>query len=407
MSQHKLLFLIIALASLLASCGKDDEPAPEPTPGPAEEVRRTVLVYQIANRNGLAANSTADLNEMRQGAADGLIPADGRLLVYNHRNDRAPVLVEISEAGIDTLAVYSTDLTSVSAQRMLDVFDNMCAYAPAREYGLILWGHGSGWIQDGVDEAPKRSYGGDNGKWMNMSSLAAILTAGPAFEYLYFDCCYMAGIEVAYELAGAVPYIAFSSMEIAAEGMPYHLTLGSFFDDDACRAVVGASRITVDYYRQWEATGSRPECNPSSFSRRYCSMSVVRTDALAALAEATAQIYALTPEAYPADMKPQPYGRGTYARLYYDFGKYLTDLCVDAGGNPRFADAKRRLAAARLALDDAVVFSDCMDRVFGTTTSIPASTGLTTYIMTAPSDAASRNYNTLGWYSDVASKLRF
>lgn len=252
-----------------------------------------------------------------------------------------------------------------------------------------------------------RSYGGDNGKWMNISTLADVLASGPTFDYLYFDCCYMAGVEVAYELAHAVPYIAFSSMEIAAEGMPYHLTIGHFFDEDPCEAIVQASATTVGYYRTWEDIGSRPECSPSTFSRRYCSMSVVSTEAMEALAQATAAIYASTPLAYPAGMAPLPYGRGTYARLYYDFGKYLHDLCIDADGNPRYPGAKADLAAARIAIDDVVVFSDCMDYIFGTSTPIPASTGLTTYIMTSASDASSRNYDTLAWYTVAASKLRF
>ena len=39
-----------------------------------------------------------------------------------------------------------------------------------------------------------------DGVKMNISTLADILSKGPRFDYIYFDCCYMSSIETAYEL---------------------------------------------------------------------------------------------------------------------------------------------------------------------------------------------------------------
>ena len=249
---------------LTCSCGNEDsdEPVPYP-PTPPVETGRTVLVYQVANRNGLSNNSVADINEMRHAAKAGDIGRDGRLVVYNHRNNTVPMLLEIKPDGVDTLKTYDTSVSSASSTRMQEVLADINRYAPARQYGLILWGHGSGWLQDGREDlaTADRSFGGDNGQWMNVSTLARVLSQGPAMSFLYFDCCYMASIEVAYELGTTVPLIAASAMEIAAEGMPYQHTVKHFFSDSES-FLTDAASTTFDYYNEWRRTGSRPECSP-------------------------------------------------------------------------------------------------------------------------------------------------
>lgn len=405
-----LISLAPALLSLAASCHdepKKSVPGPEPEPEP---VGRCVLVYQVANNNGLASKSIDDIEEMQQAAAEGIPGDKGVLLVYNHRNNRAPVLIQVKEDGLDTLKTYSTALTSVDAARMLEVFDDMRAVAPADDYGLILWGHGSGWLQDGTAEAPqhKRSYGGDSGKWMNITTLADVIAeAGRPFSFLYFDCCYMASVEVAYELRHAVPVIAGSVTEIAGEGMPYHRTLDRFFTPGDAD-IIGAAKATFDYYDEWSAGIKRPECSPQGFSQRYCTMSVILTDGLDRLAEATAKIYSRTPAAYPADMKPQPYGRGSsYRDKYFDFGKYVADLCKDAAGNERYTGAGTDLREFRSAIAACVAQDLAMEFIFGTNTPISEHCGLSTYIMKNADDAQTKNYVTLSWYSDIASQLTF
>lgn len=407
MTQRNFLLYLMFPIVLLSSCGKedDDEPVPYP-PVPGEETGRTVLVYQVANRNGLSGNSVSDINEMCQAAKAGDIGRDGRLIVYNHRNNTDPLLLEIKADAVDTLKVYDTSVSSASSARMQEVLDDMAAYSPAREYGLILWGHGSGWLQDGREDLPtmQRSYGGDNGQWMNISTLARVLASGPALEFVYFDCCYMASVEVAYELRNAVPLVAASAMEIAAEGMPYHLTVKHFFSrSDSYLA--DAAAATFDYYNEWSRTGSRPECSPSTFSRRYCTMTVYRTDAIAALAEATRLVYEHSATPCPAGMTPMAYGRGEHASNYYDLGLYVRDLCLDASNTERYQSAGVDLDRFEAALADVVIYKADMGYVFGTTRAVTRHSGLTTYIFTGPDDLSTKNYNTLTWYADVASAL--
>lgn len=401
MTTRILHFITILTAIVLFSCDSNEEPAP---PAPAGECRRTVIVYQVANRNGLSIKSTDDLAEMRTAAAEGQFGKDGRLLVYNHRNTLPPMLLEILPDRVDTLKTYPSGLSSVDASHMAEVFGDMATLRPAREYGLVLWGHGSGWLQDGVTDNPvRRSYGGDNGQWMNISTLAEVLRQAPKFEFLYFDCCYMASAETAYEIGTAVPQIAASVIEIAGEGMPYHRTLKYLFSDDP-DALVQAAEASVEYYREWQRIGSRPECSPANFAGRYCAMSVIDTEGISAVADAARTIFSRTPALYSSDMHLTAYGRGTHSLHYFDFGSYMGALCLDSAGTERYAGASADLAAFEAALDACVTYKADMGFVFGSSTAIPSHSGLSTYVIRTPENISDENhYDTLEWYRDVVS----
>ena len=418
MSGRFFLYTVILLVSLsgafLASCDRDEPvtPGPEPEPEPVYDASRTVLVYQVATKNGLDRLSLADLAEMKQAVADGQLGENGRLLVYNHYGSEMPVLLDVTPDGTDTLKIYDLSLLSVQADRMLEVFDDMETFASAPDYGLILWGHGTGWLQDGIaDRVPEiapLSYGGQNAsQWMNIDVLAQTVEAGPDFSFVYFDCCHMASVEVAYEMRNATPYIIGCVSELPGEGMPYHLNVANFFAEGA-PDVIGAAATTFNYYDEWLAAGRRPECSPSTFSSRYAAMSVIATEGLGRLAEITADIYASTPGSYPEGFEPQRFGRrvtGLYD-YYFDFGQYVEALCVGADGAERFSGAASKLAAFREALGDCVPYAATMPYLFGGTTVMNYHCGLSTYILQSTSDVATNNYGTLSWYDDVASRLK-
>ncbi|MDE6369646.1 MAG: hypothetical protein K2K94_10465, partial [Muribaculaceae bacterium] len=188
--------LVVAFSIGAASCRHDDNDEPElpvepetPLPG------RTVLVYMLASSNGLGASSPndydmQDFNEMREAAAAGDI-TDGRLLVFHSASNGNQVLKEITQDGrVDTLKIYDSTIRPQTAQRMSEVLDDMKAWAPASDYGLILWGHGTGWIEDGIAEETAStyqtySYGSEqNNKWkMNVTSLARVLE-GRDFSFI-------------------------------------------------------------------------------------------------------------------------------------------------------------------------------------------------------------------------------
>ena len=387
--------LIAVCAALIVSCDGPDEP----TPLPASEVGRTVLVYQVADTNlGTSRYNEMDIEEMRTGADAGAIGNDGRLLVYNAGPYSDPLLLEIRKGGVDTLKVYDTSSLSVSSTRMLEVFDDMKDLAPAREYGLVLWSHGDGWLQTGIedeyDSSRKRSFGYEgNAKKMNVTTLARVLETQD-FSFVYFDCCYMASVEVMYELRHATPKIVASATELHVYGMRYDLNLEPFFATGQADLIT-AARNTFEYYNSFSGTD------------RTCTMSVIETSGLDRLAETASAIYARAASSFPANYIPQRFMTTSISSCtYFDFRHYVAGLCIDDEGNPRFDGAEGMLAEFDSALGKCVLYAAATPYLWNT---IPLldHCGLSTYILRTSTSASTKNYDTLGWYADVASSLKF
>lgn len=390
-------FFGAAVALSLASCG-DEPPQPQPEPEP-EPPGRTVLVYQVANNNLGQPGTTydrLDIEEMLEASGAGDIPAGSHLLVYNAGYRSDPVLMEVTSGGLDTILTYDRSMPSVDSRRMLAVLADMETLRPNPQYGLVLWSHGTGWVQDGMadvlDDSRRRSFGNDAGKTMNVTTLAATLERGPELAWIYFDCCFMASVETLYEMRRTAPLIVASPTELRVEGMPYHLNVKHFFADGNAD-LLAAARSTFEYY-DLGFTGSG----------RTCTMTVADTRFLDALARTTAAIYAASPVAVTDGYEPQRYENLRQSCKYFDFADYVRDLCVDAAGNPRFEGAAALMAEFDEAFARVVLYAAATPKLWNAVP-LQRATGLSTYILNKPSDADTKNYSTLSWYADVASKL--
>ena len=115
---------------------------------------------------------------------------------------------------------------------------------PAKDYGLVLWGHATGWLfTDSIanNAARNRAYGGSNKNesnqgsgdlWMNIPSLAKTLKALPHLTFIFADCCHMMSVECAYELKDVCDYFIGSSAEIPASGAPYNRIMAAMMDKE-------------------------------------------------------------------------------------------------------------------------------------------------------------------------------
>lgn len=382
---------IISLVALaLTGCHDKDEPDI-----PEQRSPRTVLVYMLANNNlGSSYNDfdALDLEEMLAGAKAGAL-GDGRLLVYHADYGLDPEMKEVTPEGIVTLKTYTDGALSVSSSRMTKVINDMKAIAPADDYGLILWGHATGWLQDGIEDPIDSrslvrdldvcySYGYDQNKknWMNTSTLARTLE-GHGLSFVYFDCCLMASIEALYEMQSVAPIMVASSTEVPGYGMRYDVTLPYLFaagDAD----LEGASKAYFNYYRE----------NPGDTDGCPVSTAVIHTGKINALAAATKEIYAQAPYTCPEGYA----GQLLYLNdNYYDFEHYIEAM---AGENTSL------YAQWCAALDEVVSYKASTESIWGIRP-IEHFCGLSTFIIKKPADATRSNYNTLRWYDDVASAL--
>lgn len=384
--------LPIVFLVVLASCDSD-EPKPEPQPMVAG---RTILVYQVANNNlGTSNYNEDDIEEMCQGANAGKIGKNGRLLVYNAGPYANPMLLEIKQNAVDTLLIYDRNNLSVSSTRMLQVIKDTKSIAPADDYGIVLWSHGDGWFQDGIEDVydeKSRTFGYEGStKKMNITTLANVLD-GQNFSFVYFDCCYMASIETVYQLRGVTPYIVGSATELHVCGMPYHLNLEPLFADGEADLIT-AARNTYEYY------------DAQVGENRTNTMAVIKTSALDKLASATRAVYEKATTTFPEGYIPQRFSYTSIKQcVYFDFYDYVSALCYDEDGNARFEGAESLFSDFDTAFYDVVLYK-AETPLLWDALSLSKHHGLSTYILRSANDITNKNYNTLSWYSDVASYL--
>ncbi len=368
------LFLSTILAAILSlsvtACGSDSEPQPGE---PQEKTTRSVIVYMAANNN-LSYNASADILEMKSAAAD---IKGGRLIVYCHLPDAEPRLFEITPDGKEvSLRTYDKSTSSVTISQMKAVISDVKTAAPADNYGLILWSHGTGWLSDNgsIDErnAKPLSFGADGkpAKKMKITSLAKALE-GSRFDFIYFDCCHMATVEVAYELRGLTDFIVASPTELPVDGMPYHRNLQYFFAESL--DLPSAIKSTYESYISGDPG---------------CAISLIRTGQLDNLAAATRNALR---SATPRDgYRPVPYFRKSIIPTgIFDMWDYYTDLLAGTSA----------LEAWQRAFNSVVTDFHTTPKVFALDAS--RFKGLGCHILSDEYTPEMLGYDETKWYNDV------
>ena len=272
----KLLFFL-SILPLLISCNKEKEDEQEQR---QDHLNRTVLVY-ISGENNLSPFIYDDeLSELRQGSQN--IGANALVLyVDDASQSHTPYIIRLKDGLTEDSVALPSDPISSTSETMSFVLNYVATHYPADDYGLVLWGHASGWaFEDSIAASrPNRAYGLDNGKniqsfhgkWMNMPTLAQTLIQwGKPLRFIFADCCQFQCVESAYELRNTTDYIIGSPAEIPGEGAPYHTLTKSLFD---CSETF--YKGIVDRYFEQQIDGLRVP------------LSVIKTSSLESLAKAT------------------------------------------------------------------------------------------------------------------------
>lgn len=295
MNRSFLIILTILAGIFLAGCHRDDEP---------QTARRTILVYMAA-KNNLSYYATLDISEMMRAE----IPADCRLLVFRSTYDYGTELFEIKGGQMKTLKTYEEGTLAADAETLTRVLVDARRLAPARENGIIFWSHSTGW--HGAVKAPalNRSFGQEQGHVIELPELQRALSTAPKFNFIFFDSCYMGGVEVAYQLRDCADYMVGSVCEVPSTGMPYNLTLPSLFSTDIVGGLIEAIDINVDYYLD------RPrELCPST-------LSLINMSKVEALAEASRPLYVNAKE--PGETLQYFSVTKPYSTLFADLKQYM------------------------------------------------------------------------------------
>ena len=245
MSNHKFIYsilfshriiLLLGIVILFSGCANEDEPE-------QGSVNRTVLIYMLSNNNlgSTYRFDTQNINDMLQVAASGGLNG-GNLIIYRDGYDTNPQLIQIrkNESGSAEKAIIKEypDRNSATTEVMRSVIDETKELFPAKEYGLILWSHSTGWAPGNSSlalsparryELPTRSFGQDGKNYMEIDELAEAIP-DKQFHFILTDVCFMGGIECAYQLRNKTDYYIGSAAEVLGAGLPYSLTIPKLFD---------------------------------------------------------------------------------------------------------------------------------------------------------------------------------
>ena len=380
--KHFLYTILIAINAI--SCSKNDDKIEIP-------VNRTILVYMAADNN-LNSFGADNIEKMLEGAGYNNLNG-GNLIVYVDPSNDKPQLLQIKtdKDGIaykETVISYETEHNSASTENMRSVIDDVIKRYPSDSYGLILWSHGTGWMPSNISNM-LRAFGQDGANWMELNDLAQALP-DKVFDFILFDACSMASIEVSYALRKKADYIIASSTEVLASGFPYHKIIAPLFKENA-----DLKAVCSEFYNYY---------NNQSGYMRSATVSLTETAHLENLATITRDIlYGKESDIYslslydiqifdylPASSNPKQY------HLLYDIEDFISRLA-----------STNQYASFQNSLSNVITYKQTTPNAFfeygGQGITIPVNTysGLSIYIPQQSLAKVNEWYKQLDWYKAI------
>ena len=216
-------------AILFVACGKDDHGNERKD----QQNEQTIILFYpwsgSAKSSGLYAFIAQNVREVQQAIVANKGFSRSRFICFMSNTASSSVLLEMryskGKCLCDTLQRYQS--LDFSDQRTLeDIFNTAIQAAPAERYAMMVGGHGSGWLPS-TTAAKKvtRFIGGFSGQFATDTDVfaKALKATGQRMEFVLFDNCYMANIEVAYDLRESTDFMIASTSEIIERGIPYDI----------------------------------------------------------------------------------------------------------------------------------------------------------------------------------------
>lgn len=369
--------LLIAITFVMTSCNDKDPKV--------ESGQRTVLVYMVGDNN-LANDGVRNIETMQRSFDPNL---GARLLVFYNQKGGKCSLVEIAAgqtkvAEVKVLKTYAADTDPCAASTLQMVVGDTRALAEAKGYSIMFWSHGTGWLPKGMHPAKVASvdgysFGSTNHftTEMEIRDMAAALPSDMMFDVIAFDACYMAGVEVAYELRDKTRYFVGSAAEILAAGFPYEKAMHSMLTADA----VGLARSFYEHY------------NAKTGVMQSATIAAIKCSELQGVAREVASLVAIGGR-LTAD---QQFGRylgsaSAYNNLLWDLGDMVHRTW---GSTPAFDEAMAR----------AVVYAAATKMLFENDGNgeieVDTHCGLTAYIPKLSQPKTLAIYSTYAWARDT------
>lgn len=401
------LFVLLLLS--FASCKAISEDPPV-----REEKGRTLLIYMAGNNN-LAPYAKSNLEKLM----NGYIPVEeGNIVVFYHIAGSDPLLLRLNgengDVVVDTVYRFPS-LNSASGKTLSSAMNVTRTLFPAKDYGLVLWSHATGWMPEGsygqalaggsnsivacsqqpafplegnhdelvkldrtlfnrnAKEGRTRTFGSDGTTEMEIADMVKSMPYRVSF--VIFDACFMGGIEVAYQMKDSTDYLLFSPAEVLAEGFPYDKIAQPLFASS-----VDLQKVAEEYYQYY---------NSQSPPMRSATISLVKSAALERVAEEAARLFDLYRDKIPMLDKEriQGYFRQASTPFFYDFKDFMQNLAGEGNSIEDFS----------VALDEAVVYKAATPYMINLHIDADKYSGLSSYIPDSSSEELIEFYRTLDW----------
>lgn len=225
---------VLMIGCILSSCSKEDEPE-------IAETQNTIFMYFPWSSN-LISYFYQNIRDMESNICQMGGLGNDRVVVFMSTSPTEASLYEIEyKNGTCTHTPIGTynNYPFTTEQGLTSLLQDLKVCAPAKKYSMIIGCHGMGWLPVNASRALystekyhyeyenagllTRYFGGMTKDFQtDISTLSnALSNANLKMEYILFDDCYMASIEVAYELKDVTHYLIASTCEVMAYGMPY------------------------------------------------------------------------------------------------------------------------------------------------------------------------------------------
>ncbi len=373
------IFFWLLMPFLLSCCNP---------PSVKKDTHRTVLVYMVANNN-LNSYAVQNMNAMIQNLnADDM--ETGRLLVfyvprYSETQQLLEIKINTSTGQGDTLLLheYSFD-NSLDINAMKQVVRDAKRLAPAKTYGMVLWSHAMGWhpytsalAPDNINPPALRSaaerikdedllgwFGQDGYYYMEIPDLAEALD-GQELEFLLFDACFTASVEMLYDLRYAADYLIGSPAEVMGAGFPYKDFVRLVFKEELSTEAL-CRQLCQAYMTNYRANTTYP-------SASTVLVKLSEMDSLAVCARAVFQADPLPVS--NIDLSAVQYYELMDPHLFYDLDDYMAAI----SRYPMFYNDFLN------QLNRTVIYKDCTNQIYSAYNSshwfdVGSYCGLSTYI---------------------------
>ena len=248
----KKLFLLLSIFTFFTACNTNDEPdLPE-----SDKSDMTIIAYLLADTSMIPDDLWTNIAAIYDGLS--LMSKSARVLIYWDGTSRSsfwdnPVVLMFSTDGFgnvngqpklpesatvedvvrlaEIVKEYPKQL-STDKDVMARVLNDIIEMTDTERLGLIAGSHGSAWLNKiNFSRSFGEDGGANSGNTITIKDMADVIkSTGRHFDFLLFDACNMATIEVYYDFKDIVDYMIGSVLEVPAVGFPYETSLPFLYE---------------------------------------------------------------------------------------------------------------------------------------------------------------------------------